>query len=322
MSTSAEVQAWIATLQREDQSLERRNRLLLAVFVAGFIVFLAVVVSVYRWTGGSYAALDKVRIERHPASQGRIEIAFDVRSPGRVRYLRTSGSHRTELIDYFSQSGPVERSWAWSYEPGEDIEVSLTYRRGLWRKTAMTPFPTATSADIVVLIDTTGSMSPSLKQLQAKCGQFSEQLTRQALPHRFALIGFGDTGDGEWIDAHEFTRDVGEFRTQVSAVSRYDGGDLPESALDAIEAALKLPFDDSAMRRFYLVTDATFHAPAASGASAADLAARLEEERVHLEVFSRPQFEQDYRVLLGASGKFFEVENFGKVLEEGRVLED
>ena len=103
--------------------------------------------------------------------------------------------------DYFSQPGAVERSWAWSYEPGEDIDVFLTYRRGLWRRTAANLFPTAKSADIVILIDTTGSMSPSLKQLQEKCGRFSEQLTRQALPHRFALIGFGDTKDGQWLDA-------------------------------------------------------------------------------------------------------------------------
>ncbi len=322
MSASAEVQAWIATLQKEHRSLGRRNRFLSVAFICGFVALVAVAASVYRWTVGSYAALDNVRIERHSGSQGRIEIVFDVGSPGRVRYLRTSGGHRTELIDYFSQSGPVERSWSWTYEPGDDIEVALTYRRGVWRRTAGATFPTAKSADIVILIDTTGSMSPSLEQLQAKCGQFSEQLTLQAVPHRFALIGFGDVGDGEWLDAHAFTDNVAEFRSQVEGVSRFDGGDLPESALDAIETALALPFDPEAMRRFYLVTDATSHSPAVSGVSAADLARRLEEQRVHLEVFSRPQFEQDYQALLGDSGRFREVENFGKVLEEGRVLED
>ncbi len=165
-------------------------------------------------------------------------------------------------------------------------------------------------------------MTPSLKQLQEKCGQFSQQLTRQALPHRFALIGYGDASEDEWLDSHDFTADVDEFRAQVTEISRFDGGDLPESALDAIEAALDLPFDESAMRRIYLVTDAAFHSVTAAGASASTIARRLEEERVLLEVFSRPQFEDDYRVLLGDSGRFREVENFGKVLEEGRVLED
>ena len=322
MSSSAEVQAWIATLKQEDQSLGKQNRLLAVAFASGAVVLLLVGASVYRWTVGSYASLDNVRIERHPASQGRIEIAFEVLSPGRVRYLRTSGQHRTELVDYFSHAGAVERSWSWTYEPGEDIDIFLTYRRGLWRRTAGNLFPTAKSADIVILIDTTGSMSPSLKQLQEKCGRFSEQLTRQALPHRFALIGFGDTKDGQWLDAHELTSDVDKFRTEVAGISRFDGGDLPESALDAIEAALELPFDDDAMRRFYLVSDATFHTSSTSGATAADIALRLEQERALMEVFSRPQFESDYQPLLGKSGRFHEVENFGKVLEEGRVLED
>ncbi|MHB8898850.1 MAG: vWA domain-containing protein [Thermoguttaceae bacterium] len=322
MSGSAEVLAWIATLKQQDRSLSKRNRFLAVVFGAALVLAFAVSLSVYRWTVGSYASLDNVRIVRQPASQGRIEIAFDVRSPGRVRYLRTSGAHRTELVDYFVHPGSVERSWSWSYEPGRPIDVSLTSRRGFWRRTLTTPFSTCTSADIVILVDSTGSMSPSLEELQARCGSFSQQLTRQALPHRFALIGFGDMADGEWLDAGDFTSDVDQFRSQVAAISRYDGGDLPESALDAIEAALKLPFDQSAMRRFYLVTDASFHEPAASGATAADIARALEQARVHLEVFSRPEFEKDYQVLLGKSGNFREVENFGKALEEGRVLED
>ena len=322
MSSSAEVQAWIATLKQEEQTLGKRNRFLAAAFIAGFIVFLAVGISVYRWTVGSYASLSDVRIERNPASQGRVEISFDVRSPGRVRYLRTSGAHRTELIDYFSEPGQIERSWSWTYEPGEDIRISLTHRRGLWRRTAKSLFPTASSADIVILIDTTGSMSPSLKQLQEKCGQFSEQLTRQALPHRFALIGFGDTTDGQWLDAHEFTSDVDKFRSEVADISRFDGGDLPESALDAIEAALNLPFDENAMRRIYLVTDAAFHSPSASGATADDIVQKLEDNRMLLEVFSRPPFASAYCPLIGKTGRFHEVENFGKMLEEGRILED
>ncbi len=322
MSGSAEVRAWIASLKREERSLGRRNRFLAVAFAFALVMAILVGFSVYRWTVGNYAALAEVRIERQPASQGRIDIAFHVRSPGRVHYLRTSGGHRTELIDYFSRPGPVQRSWSWSYEPGRDIEVSLTYRHGLWRRTLASPFPTSKSADIVILIDTTGSMSPSLKQLQDKCGTFSEQLTRQALPHRFAVIGFGDVRDGHWLDAHGFTTDIAAFRSQVAGISRFDGGDLPESALDALAAALELPFDDSAMRRVYLVTDAAFHCPTAAGADAVEIARSLEQHRVLLEVFCRPQYEADYQVLLGSSGRFREIENFGKLLEEGRILED
>jgi hypothetical protein len=39
-------------------------------------------------------------------------------------------------------------------------------------------------------------------------------------------------------------------------------------------------------------------------------------------VFSRAQFEEDYQTLIAEAGRFQEIENFGGVLTEGRVLED
>ena len=108
----------------------------------------------------------------------------------------------------------------------------------------------------------------------------------------------------------------------MGGVKRFDGGDLPESALDAIEVALSLPFDESAIRRFYLVTDAAFHEPGLSGARAPDIVARLEREQVLLNVFSRAEFRDAYGGLVGDCGKFQELQDFGKVLAEGRILED
>ena len=76
------------------------------------------------------------------------------------------------------------------------------------------------------------------------------------------------------------------------------------------------------MRRFYLVTDAQFHEPSRSGATAADLASQLGEQRVLLDVFSRRQYEADYQKLVSDSGRFQEIQNFGSALSEARVLED
>jgi hypothetical protein len=125
-----------------------------------------------------------------------------------------------------------------------------------------------------------------------------------------------------WLDVHGFTDDVAEFQEWVSGIGRFDGGDLPESALDALEEALKLPFHDGAIRRFYLVTDARYHEPTRSGLTAVELAAQLEAQRVLLHVFSRSQYEDDYRKLLGETGRLDPIEGFGRMLSEGRVLED
>ncbi len=322
MMASREMQAWIARLEEEQKTLGVRNKVLALALAAG-VLFLAIILwIVYSWTIGAYAVLDHVLITRHPASQGRVDISFRVTKPGKVFYRRTSGDVQTELVDYFNSTGEVSRSWAWVYEPGEDVEVTLWYRGRLLRRTERERFPTDDRADIVVLIDSTGSMTPFIDELKEKCVTFSTQLKKQALDHRFALIGFGDVEEAPWLDMHEFTDDVGRFQESVSRIERFDGGDFPESALDALEEALKLPFDEGAIRRFYLVTDARYHEPSRSGLAAADVAARLESARVFLHVFSRSQYEDDYRKLVAQTGRFDEIENFGRMLSEGRVLED
>jgi von Willebrand factor type A domain len=317
-----EIRGQIAALEAADRSVARRNRLLAVALTAGLCSLGLVLWGVYQYAIGSYAELENVAITRHPANQGLLQISFQVRSPGRVLYERSSGRIETEVIDVFHKRDDYRRSWSWIYEPGQDVVVSLRSRAGLWRATRREAFPTSRSADIVILMDTTGSMSRSIAQLQEKCMSFSAQLKQQALAHRFALVGFGDANEAQWIDSYPFRTDVEQFRRDVQNIKRFDGGDLPESALDALEQALELPFEAGAIRRFYLVTDAQFHEPARSGARASDLAARLEKENVLLSVFSRSEYAADYAKLLGPSGKFQEIESFGAVLSEGRALED
>jgi hypothetical protein len=322
LASSAEVRAWIVSLEAAQRSVGLRNRLLLAALLVGVLLLGFVSLGIYRSSVRSYAVLEDVAISREPPNQGRLDFSFRVTAPGKVFYRRTSGSLTTEVVDYFDQPGEVHRTWSWVYEPGRDIDVSLQYRQGFWRRTASQSFSTARQADIVVLIDTTGSMGRSINVLKEKCVGFSNQLKQQALEHRFALIGFGDTAEDAWLDKYDFTTSAAEFQKRVAQIKRFDGGDLPESALDAIEVGLSLPFAKDSLRRFYLVTDAQYHEPSQSGAKAADIARRLKQANVVLNVFSRSEFEADYKPLLGDSGKFQKLEDFGAVLTEGRILED
>ncbi|MBN2475503.1 MAG: VWA domain-containing protein [Pirellulales bacterium] len=322
MMASGEMQAWLNRLQVEDRTIGVRNRYLALALGGGLLTLLVVFWIVYRATIGAYAVIDGIEISQHPANQSRLEIKFRVLSPGMVYCRRTSGPIEADLIDTFAEPCDVDRPWSWVYRPGEDIDVKFWYRRGLFRRLHEQTFTTADRADIVILMDTTGSMSPSIDELKKKCATFSEQLRKQALKHRFALIGFGDTQETSWIDRRDFTSDVDAFVRAVDEVRRFDGGDAPESALDALEAALQLPFDRGAIRQFYLVTDATYHEPSRSGATAEDVATRLHEEKVLLWVFSKARFKPDYMRLLGEAGRFREIGHFGRVLSEGRVLGD
>jgi len=323
MLASGEMQAYLDRLKREDRQIGTRNVYLAVALGAGLLLLLIVLWVIYQKTVGAYAVIDEIQVEPDPIQQGRLRIRFRVLSPGKVYCRRTSGAMTTDRIDTFDEACDVDRSWSWGYRPGEPIELALTSRGGLFCKTFTASCPTHGQADIVILMDTTGSMTPSIQELKDKCVTFSEKLDSQDLTHRFALIGFGDTNEGPWVDVHGFTSDVNQFVGSIDGVKRFDGGDLPESALDALETALELPLAENAIRRFYLVTDAAYHGPTQSGATAETIRARLLEQRVLLTVFSKPRFQADYEKLLGAeTGRFLEIENFGKVLSQGRVLED
>lgn len=288
----------------------------------GVLLLIIILWWLYQSTVRTYAVLEDVKIDRDPASQGRVHISFTVVKPGKVYFGRQSGKIETEVIDYFNVDGDRQRRWSWIYEPGSNIHIDVLYRGALWRKSTSATFPTAKQADIVILMDTTGSMSRSIATLKEKCVEFSEALKQKQLDHRFALIGFGDMRENEWLDKHSFTERVATFQQHVSNVERFDGGDLPESSLEAIEEALKLPFDSDSTRRIYLVTDAQFREPSQSGASVEQIVKKIAEKKALLNVFTREEFFPDYQRLVGTSGKVEALEDFGQVLSEGRILED
>lgn len=320
-----ELEARRLKLEAQSQQVSRRNRYLGIALAAGVVLLLGILWTLYQNAVRAYAVLEDVEISRSPANQGRLEISFRVVRPGKVFYQRTSGRVQTAVVDYFHSPQPVRRAWSWGYEPGKEIDVSILYRGGLWRATQRQVLPTSKVADIVILMDTTESMGRSIALLKEKCVAFSKALKEKELEHRFALIGFGDTREGKWVEVHDFTADVEKFQQHVANVERFPGGDLPESSLDALERALELPFGTNSVRRFYLVTDALYRdEPTKSGLTVSQLASRLAEKRILLEVFARPEkeFQDAYAKLLGPSGKFHELESFGKVLTEGRVLED
>jgi len=322
MAASAEVQAWLGRLQVEDRKIGLRKKYLAGALAAGVLLLMIVLWWLHRATVGAYAVIDQIEMQQHPADQGRLQIKFRVLRPGKVYCRRTSGDVEVDVIDSFGEACQVDRPWSWVYRPGQNIDVELWHRRGLMRKVHHQSFNTVDRADIVILMDTTESMGPSISELLGKCAAFSEQLKKQALKHRFALIGFGDTSQAPWIDAQDFTDDVDQFIRRIGRVKRFKGGDFPESALDALEHALSLSYDKDAIRRFYLVTDDNYHERTQSGATAETIAARLKQHAVLLQVFSKSKFEADYAKLLGETGRFRDIGNFGNVLSQGRVLGD
>ena len=158
-------------------------------------------------------------------------------------------------------------------------------------------------ADIVFLVDVTGSMRPCIEALRDNINRFISMLTESAgngpVVHdwRARVVGYRDYGaDGSasygWLEDNVFTRDVATLRSQLAALTPRGGGDDPESLLDAMMMVAKTGSVDlqatgdeensnkwrvpgSAARIVIVFTDAGYHPtmsiPGHEGAGVKDL---------------------------------------------------
>lgn len=322
MQASPEVQAWLRRLEAENKKIGKRNRWLAVALAAGLVVLAIVLWGVHRATVGTYAVLDRVVVTQNPVDPGRLDISFDVVQPGKVEYRRTSGSLQTDLFNYFSKPGPVLRSWNWGYEPGSDIEATIWSRGGLFRERFHEQFSTAPRTDVVFVIDSSQSMGGFVRQLQADARRFVQRVHGRFGKCRIAVLGFGDAREGDWLVKHPFSDDAARTEAAINSLRRFEGGDYPESSLDALEEVAKLDFDEQANRRAYLITEVPFVEPSRDGARANDIAERFAEKRIVLTVFGRRRFEVDYSRLLGDTGRFYDLGRFPTAFQQIRTLED
>ncbi len=119
--------------------------------------------------------------------------------------------------------------------------------------------------DIVICIDTTGSMSEVIEAVKSNIathliGNLKSQMAKNQSPleWRGRVIGYGDLNEGEPIFESDFTNDESMLADTIMNIPRTGGGDLPESTLDALIVASNSLWrtDVSAHRIVILFTDA------------------------------------------------------------------
>ena len=138
-------------------------------------------------------------------------------------------------------------------------------------------------ADIVFVIDTTGSMSSYITTMTNKAQDFADTLAESDIDYRIGYVTYGDDirkGIGERLAP---TSDIATFKTAVGALSAYGGDDGPENQIDAIDYAragraeltsnpagsfqndMSFTYRDAAARIFILITDIDYHTPESPG---------------------------------------------------------
>src|SRR5260370_30650016 len=106
-------------------------------------------------------------------------------------------------------------------------------------------------ADLVFVIDTTGSMNDKIDGLIESCETFVDRLARKQIDWAAAVVGFGDlTVEGDRIVATHFSSSADRVKSLLRAIPRYSGGgNEGESSLEALQAALSQPvYRDDAMK--------------------------------------------------------------------------
>jgi len=124
--------------------------------------------------------------------------------------------------------------------------------------------------DVVFVLDATLLMDPYVAMVRDNADKFFANLKKENVDGQVGLVTFRDRIDidpgmdnlkGSLFDGKPFTADPEKFRREVSAVTAWGGGDEPESGLDALDYASKLPFRDGAAKVLILVTDAPPRVP-------------------------------------------------------------
>lgn len=221
--------------------------------------------------------------------------------------------------------GPPPEMTAAAAAPFEDAPPEAA-SAGIAAPAAAAPVPQARSktkgvADIVFVIDVSGSMTTCIDALRRNIEIFVESLSQgdanTAAPvrdWRGKVVGYRDFEASQveglpWIVDNPFVRDTAALKAQLGTLQAAGGGDEPESLLDALFTVASMEsspkgsqtmepgkwrYRSDAARVVIVFTDASFKEtmsiPEAKGGSLQDVANVIMANRIILSLFA-PQFE-------------------------------
>ena len=113
----------------------------------------------------------------------------------------------------------------------------------------------AGAADIVFVLDVTGSMSDEIDDVKNNVIEFADSLSRRGIDFRLGMVTFLDFIE----NVYAFTTDVQAFQQLVGQQFAHGGDDEPENSLEALQRAAQFPFRPTAKRIAVWITDASYH---------------------------------------------------------------
>ena len=132
--------------------------------------------------------------------------------------------------------------------------------------------------DLVICLDTTGSMGPFINPVRQRLISILEELVDSFPSFRIGMVQFKDYGDIYLTRVTPFTTDFSAFQRTLNNVRVGGGGDIPEAVYEGLyDAATRFPWEAES-RLIILIGDAPPH-PTPRG--------RITREMVEREVRDR-----------------------------------
>ncbi len=140
--------------------------------------------------------------------------------------------------------------------------------------------------DVVLLIDTTGSMMDNVRGIRGYTDAFMERLRWNKFDVALGVVTFSD--GTEKPKAKGVTSDFGEFKNWLYHTEFTGGGDRAENGLDALITALNdIKYRRRTQKFFIMASDGPFHDADYNGRSEYSLdqvISRLKEKKVQVDV--------------------------------------
>ena len=92
--------------------------------------------------------------------------------------------------------------------------------------------------DLVICLDTTGSMRPYIDTIRTQLITMLQELTPQFASFRIGMVLFRDYHDEYLNRVIPFTNDFNEFQRHLNAVRTAGGGDIPEAVYEALRTCI------------------------------------------------------------------------------------
>jgi hypothetical protein len=143
----------------------------------------------------------------------------------------TTGAYIPETVSVFTEIGG--ENTLFSRSP-EDIVDSI--------KTVLEKEKDK-DVDIVICLDTTGSMRPHIDAVRGQLIPMLRQLVSEFASFRIGMVLFKDYNDAYLTRVIPFTRDFNAFQRSLNGVRVSGGGDIPEAVYEALyDGATKFPW--------------------------------------------------------------------------------